>query len=50
MTDSGGLQEEATHPRIRKPVLVLRGSTERPEAVIYGFAKVVGTSPTLVSS
>jgi UDP-N-acetylglucosamine 2-epimerase (non-hydrolysing) len=48
MTDSGGLQEEATHPRIRKPVLVLRGSTERPEAVIYGFAKVVGTSPTLV--
>ena len=45
MTDSGGLQEEATHPRIRKPVLVLRNSTERPEAVKHGFAKVVGVTP-----
>jgi len=42
MTDSGGLQEEATAPSIRKPVLVLRLSTERPEAVEAGFAKVVG--------
>jgi len=42
MTDSGGLQEEATVPCIRKPVLVLRLSTERPEAVESGFAKVVG--------
>jgi UDP-N-acetylglucosamine 2-epimerase (non-hydrolysing) len=48
MTDSGGLQEEATHPRIQKPVLVLRNSTERPEAVIHGFAKVVGTNPVAV--
>jgi len=48
MTDSGGLQEEATHPRIRKPVLVLRSSTERPEAVIHGFARVVGTNPVVV--
>jgi UDP-N-acetylglucosamine 2-epimerase (non-hydrolysing) len=48
MTDSGGLQEEATYPRIRKPVLVLRSSTERPEAVINGFAKVVGTNPIVV--
>ena len=48
MTDSGGLQEEATHPRIRKPVLVLRTSTERPEAVLYGFARVVGTNPVVV--
>jgi UDP-N-acetylglucosamine 2-epimerase (non-hydrolysing) len=48
MTDSGGLQEEATHPKIRKPLLVLRSSTERPEAVIHGFAKVVGTNPIIV--
>ncbi len=43
LTDSGGIQEEATAPQIRKPVLVLRLSTERPEAVEAGFAKVVGT-------
>jgi UDP-N-acetylglucosamine 2-epimerase (non-hydrolysing) len=42
LTDSGGLQEEATTPWIKKPVLVLRKSTERPESVITGFAKVVG--------
>jgi len=48
MTDSGGLQEEATHPRIRKPVLVLRNSTERPEAVMQGFARVVGVNPVIV--
>lgn len=42
LTDSGGLQEEATAPPIRKLVLVLRLSTERPEAVKAGFAKVVG--------
>jgi UDP-N-acetylglucosamine 2-epimerase (non-hydrolysing) len=48
MTDSGGLQEEATHPKIRKPVLVLRTSTERPEAVIHGFARVVGINPVVV--
>ena len=43
ITDSGGIQEEATAPNIRKPVLVIRLSTERPEAVEAGFAKVVGT-------
>jgi UDP-N-acetylglucosamine 2-epimerase (non-hydrolysing) len=43
VTDSGGLQEEATAPSIRKPVLVIRLSTERPEAVEAGFVKVVGT-------
>lgn len=43
ITDSGGIQEEATAPGIRKPVLVMRLSTERPEAVEAGFAKVVGT-------
>ena len=42
ITDSGGLQEEATAPPIRKPVLVIRLSTERPEAVEAGFAEVVG--------
>src|SRR4030067_402228 len=42
ITDSGGIQEEATAPAIRKPVLVMRLSTERPEAVEAGFAKVVG--------
>jgi len=43
VTDSGGVQEEATAPCIRKPVLVIRLSTERPEAVKAGFADVVGT-------
>jgi UDP-N-acetylglucosamine 2-epimerase (non-hydrolysing) len=43
LTDSGGIQEEATAPAIRKPVLVMRLSTERPEAVEAGFAKIVGT-------
>jgi UDP-N-acetylglucosamine 2-epimerase (non-hydrolysing) len=48
LTDSGGIQEEATHPRIHKPVLVLRNSTERPEAVITGFARVTGVNPAVV--
>jgi UDP-N-acetylglucosamine 2-epimerase (non-hydrolysing) len=43
ITDSGGVQEEATAPSIRKRVLVIRLSTERQEAVEAGFAKVVGT-------
>jgi UDP-N-acetylglucosamine 2-epimerase (non-hydrolysing) len=42
ITDSGGIQEEATAPPLRKPVLVTRLFTERPEAVESGFAKVVG--------
>lgn len=41
MTDSGGVQEEA--PSLGKPVLVLRKTTERPEAVQYGTVKLVGT-------
>ncbi len=44
ITDSGGIQEEATAPSIRKPVLVIRLSTERQEAVEAGYAKVVGTA------
>ncbi|MCL6495977.1 MAG: UDP-N-acetylglucosamine 2-epimerase (non-hydrolyzing), partial [Ignavibacterium sp.] len=43
ITDSGGVQEEATAPLMRKPVLVTRISTERPEAIKTGFAFVVGT-------
>ena len=44
MTDSGGIQEEA--PSLGKPVLVLRETTERPEAVTAGTAKLIGTDPT----
>lgn len=42
MTDSGGLQEEA--PSLGKPVLVMRETTERPEAVHAGTAKLIGTN------
>lgn len=42
LTDSGGVQEEA--PALGKPVLVLRSTTERPEAVEYGTVKLVGTN------
>jgi len=42
MTDSGGMQEEA--PSLGKPVLVLRDTTERPEAVQAGTVKLVGTN------
>jgi UDP-N-acetylglucosamine 2-epimerase (non-hydrolysing) len=48
ITDSGGIQEEATAPNIRKTVLVIRLSTERPEAVEAGFAKVVGTDKPII--
>lgn len=42
LTDSGGVQEEA--PSLGKPVLVMRDTTERPEAVTAGTVKLVGTS------
>jgi UDP-N-acetylglucosamine 2-epimerase (non-hydrolysing) len=42
LTDSGGIQEEA--PAVGKPVLVLRDTTERPEAVAAGTVKLVGTN------
>ncbi len=42
LTDSGGIQEEA--PSLGKPVLVLREITERPEAIIAGTARLVGTA------
>ena len=41
LTDSGGIQEEA--PSLGKPVLVLRSTTERPEGVLAGTARLVGT-------
>ena len=43
LTDSGGIQEEA--PALGVPVLVMRDTTERPEAVEAGTAKLVGTNP-----
>jgi UDP-N-acetylglucosamine 2-epimerase (non-hydrolysing) len=42
ITDSGGVQEEA--PSLGKPVLVMRDTTERPEALEAGTVKLVGTS------
>jgi len=49
LTDSGGIQEEA--PSLGKPVLVMRDTTERPEAVEAGTVKLVGTEvDSLVSS
>jgi UDP-N-acetylglucosamine 2-epimerase (non-hydrolysing) len=42
VTDSGGIQEEATAPAIKKPLVVIRLSTERQEAVEAGFAQIVG--------
>jgi UDP-N-acetylglucosamine 2-epimerase (non-hydrolysing) len=48
LTDSGGLQEEA--PTFRKPVLVLREVTERPEAVQAGCARIVGTDSRVIVS
>lgn len=41
LTDSGGVQEEA--PSLGKPVLVMRNTTERPEATLAGTVKIVGT-------
>lgn len=43
ITDSGGVQEEA--PSLGKPVLVMRDTTERPEAVEAGTVRLVGTDP-----
>ena len=48
LTDSGGIQEEA--PSLGKPVLVMRDTTERPEAVAAGTVKLVGTSVEKITS
>ena len=46
LTDSGGIQEEA--PSLGKPVLVLRNTTERPEAVEAGTVRLIGTNKDVV--
>ena len=46
LTDSGGIQEEA--PSLGKPVLVMRDTTERPEAVAAGTVVLVGTQPAAI--
>ena len=48
ITDSGGVQEEA--PSLGKPVLVMRDTTERPEAVEAGTVLLVGTNEELIAS
>lgn len=48
LTDSGGIQEEA--PSLGKPVLVMRDTTERPEAVAAGTVKLVGTDQARIVS
>jgi UDP-N-acetylglucosamine 2-epimerase (non-hydrolysing) len=48
LTDSGGIQEEA--PSLGKPVLVMRDTTERPEAVNAGTVKLVGTNVDVMTS
>lgn len=46
LTDSGGVQEEA--PSLGSPVLLMRGNTERPEAIVAGTVKLVGTKERLI--
>jgi len=48
LTDSGGIQEEA--PALGKPVLVMRDTSERPEAIVAGTVKLVGTDRDLIVS
>lgn len=48
LTDSGGIQEEAT--ALNKPILVMRDTTERPETLNLGFVKLVGTNYDLIVS
>ncbi|MCA0912761.1 non-hydrolyzing UDP-N-acetylglucosamine 2-epimerase [Marinobacter nauticus] len=48
LTDSGGIQEEA--PSLGKPVLVMRDTTERPEAVEAGTVKLVGTNVDIITA
>lgn len=48
LTDSGGIQEEA--PSLGKPVLVMRDTTERPEGIMAGTLKLVGTNEEVIYS
>ena len=50
ITDSGGIQEEATSPRILKKVVVVRKTTDRPEAVHQGFSVLTGLSYSQIIS
>ena len=46
LTDSGGIQEEG--PSLGKPVLVMRETSERPEAIAVGTARLTGTNPEAI--
>ena len=46
ITDSGGIQEEA--PSLGKPILVMRETTERPEGVLSGTLRLIGTDENLI--
>jgi UDP-N-acetylglucosamine 2-epimerase (non-hydrolysing) len=48
LTDSGGVQEEA--PALGKPVLIMRETTERPEGISAGTARLVGTDPARIAA
>ena len=50
ITDSGGIQEEATSPKILKKVIVVRKTTDRPEAVSQGFSVLTGLSYSQIIS
>jgi len=43
ITDSGGIQEEATSPKLSKKVLIIRKTSDRPESVKLGYSEMVGT-------
>jgi UDP-N-acetylglucosamine 2-epimerase (non-hydrolysing) len=48
VTDSGGIQEEATSSKIRKKVLVTRTSVDRPESVQAGFSEIIGIRSEII--
>jgi len=48
ITDSGGIQEESTSPKIQKKVLVVRNKTDRPEAIESGYSELVGTNSSKI--
>ena len=50
ITDSGGIQEEITSPQIKKKAIIVRKTTDRPESVDSGYAKLVGVSYSKILS
>ena len=50
LTDSGGIQEEITSPKIMKKAIIVRKTTDRPESVKSGFAELVGISYSKILS